>query len=283
MIDARQITVSLGGIWRGSHGMAPCPAHDDRNPSLSITQKDGRVLVKCFAGCEQDAVINALKARGAWDGTRSTAPVVEPFTRDQETLERIAAAREIWASCQDGECLTTYLNARGITLTAPPSLRFHAALLHSPTGLHLPALVAAVQDSSRGIVAVQRTYLTGNCDRKAEVPSPKMSLAPFEDGAVRLAHAGKALGLAEGVETALSAMQLYGVPVWTACGSRMHKIALPDCVREVHIFADNGAPGRLAAEKAANSFTREGKRVLLRFPPNRFGDWNDVINGGLTT
>ena len=110
-----------------------------------------------------------------------------------------------------------------------------------------------------------------------------MTLGPFLDGAVRLGPAGEVLGIAEGIETGLSAMQFCDVPVWAACGSRMHKIALPDCVREVHIFADNGAPGRLAAEKAANSFTREGKRVLLRFPPNRFGDWNDVINGGLTT
>lgn len=278
-MDARSIAHALGGKLNGTSGVVCCPAHDDQNPSLSITEKDGRVLVNCFAGCEQDVVIEALKARGAWGGTRSTTRVVKQFTRDQETLERIAAAKEIWASCQDGERLTAYLNARSITLAVPPSLRFHPALLHTPTGLQLPAMVAAIQNSSRAITAIQRTYLTSDCSRKAGVHPPKMSLGPFEDGAVRLAHVGEVLGLSEGIETALSAMQLHDVPVWAACGSRMHRVALPDGVREVHVFADNGVPGRLAAEKAADRFTRDGRRVLLRFPPDRFGDWNDVING----
>jgi hypothetical protein len=46
--------------------MAKCPAHDDHNPSLSIRQKDGKILVHCHAGCSQDAAIAALKARGLW-------------------------------------------------------------------------------------------------------------------------------------------------------------------------------------------------------------------------
>ncbi|MBT6959656.1 MAG: virulence-associated protein E, partial [Rhodospirillaceae bacterium] len=271
------ITKELGGNWRGSSGMARCPAHDDRNPSLSIAEKDGRVLVKCFAGCEQAAVISALKARNAWVGSRRATPVIEPFTRDQETRERVAAAKEIWASCQVGEHLTAYLNARSITLAVPPSLRFHPALLHTPTGLHLPAMVAAIQDSSRDIVAVQRTYLTGDCDKKADVSSPKMTLGPFLDGAVRLGPAGEVLGIAEGIETGLSAMQFCDVPVWAACGSRMHKVALPYCVREVHIFGDNGEPGHAAAEKAADRFTREGRRVLICYPVEQHGDWNDAL------
>ena len=41
--------------------MAKCPAHDDRVPSLSIAGgDDGRVLVKCFAGCSFDEVIAAI-------------------------------------------------------------------------------------------------------------------------------------------------------------------------------------------------------------------------------
>lgn len=38
-----------------------CPAHDDRNPSLSITQgEDGRTLVKCQAGCTTEGVVSAV-------------------------------------------------------------------------------------------------------------------------------------------------------------------------------------------------------------------------------
>jgi DNA-binding transcriptional ArsR family regulator len=44
------------------HVLAHCPAHDDANPSLSLTEKaDGTLLWKCFAGCSQDAVQRELE------------------------------------------------------------------------------------------------------------------------------------------------------------------------------------------------------------------------------
>jgi 5S rRNA maturation endonuclease (ribonuclease M5) len=40
---------------------ARCPAHEDRSPSLSIgLSDDGRVLIRCHAGCESEAVVHAL-------------------------------------------------------------------------------------------------------------------------------------------------------------------------------------------------------------------------------
>jgi putative DNA primase/helicase len=53
--------------------MAKCPAHDDRNPSLSIREVDGKVLVRCHAGCPQSAVIAALKDLGLWESTDAAA------------------------------------------------------------------------------------------------------------------------------------------------------------------------------------------------------------------
>jgi len=41
--------------------VARCPAHDDRSPSLSITEGDnGTVLFHCFAGCEPEDVLSAI-------------------------------------------------------------------------------------------------------------------------------------------------------------------------------------------------------------------------------
>ena len=43
-----------------------CPAHDDRNPSLSIhAGDDGRALVNCHAGCTVDAVCGSIGLRAA--------------------------------------------------------------------------------------------------------------------------------------------------------------------------------------------------------------------------
>lgn len=45
----------------GNGWIARCPAHDDRDPSLSISEgDDGRVLVHCFAGCDPEAIVGAV-------------------------------------------------------------------------------------------------------------------------------------------------------------------------------------------------------------------------------
>ena len=42
--------------WR-----AQCPAHDDKQPSLSISEgQDGRVLMYCHAGCETPSIVAAI-------------------------------------------------------------------------------------------------------------------------------------------------------------------------------------------------------------------------------
>jgi DNA primase len=54
--------------------MAKCPAHDDNNPSLSVREVDGKVLLHCHAGCAQRDVIDALKARGLWQPDHAENP-----------------------------------------------------------------------------------------------------------------------------------------------------------------------------------------------------------------
>ncbi len=52
----------LKGVRKSSHGwVACCPAHHDRNPSLSIAVgNEGRILLKCFAGCELKSIVEAM-------------------------------------------------------------------------------------------------------------------------------------------------------------------------------------------------------------------------------
>lgn len=44
-----------GGGW-----VACCPAHGDSNPSLSVSEHDGKILVHCHAGCSAQAVVEAM-------------------------------------------------------------------------------------------------------------------------------------------------------------------------------------------------------------------------------
>ncbi len=48
-----------------------CPAHADKRPSLSLVERDGKILFHCFAGCTQDEVIRALKQKRLWWGDLS--------------------------------------------------------------------------------------------------------------------------------------------------------------------------------------------------------------------
>lgn len=59
---AADLVASLGG-----HGAsARCPAHDDGQASLSVSEAHGRILVHCHAGCPQREVIASLRQLGLW-------------------------------------------------------------------------------------------------------------------------------------------------------------------------------------------------------------------------
>lgn len=65
-MTAEGIGRGLEGRRCGSGWIARCPSHDDHSPSLSITERNGTVLVRCHAGCPQGDVIAALRALGLW-------------------------------------------------------------------------------------------------------------------------------------------------------------------------------------------------------------------------
>ena len=84
----------LQGVRRSGDGFtALCPAHEDRENSLSINEgDDGRVLLKCFAGCETENVVDALRLKMAdlfgKSTSNDTAPPA-PQTNGVQTKRRI--------------------------------------------------------------------------------------------------------------------------------------------------------------------------------------------------
>lgn len=290
-LDARAITLALKGQWRSDKGIARCPAHDDREPSLSIaTGRNGTPVVMCFAGCSQRAVLDALKAHGLWVETDAALSDADQrraadMARHNER-KRIAAAIRLWREAKPigGSVAETYLRERGLRPPFPPSLRFAPQLLHTPSGLILPAMIAAVQRADRTIVAVHRTFLAEDGSGKAPVSPNKMILGPSHGGAVRLAAHDGELIVGEGIESTLSAMQVSGLPGWAALStSGLMALQLAPDVRALTIAADNdeNGAGQRAAYAAAARWTAERRSVRVALPPVTGSDFNDLIEARL--
>ena len=98
-MNAETIARALGGRKVGDGWMARCPAHEDRQPSLSIADGKGdKVLVRCHAGCDQRDIIAALRSRGLWvtDGRHAGRAVSRRLHAqpNPEALKRLTASPE---------------------------------------------------------------------------------------------------------------------------------------------------------------------------------------------
>jgi putative DNA primase/helicase len=290
MISAEAMAGALGGRKTGAIWMARCPAHDDRNPSLSIAiGKNGKTLVRCHAGCEQIQVIDALKTLGLWNSedennsrrlTRNSPPAPN-LVRERDDAQRSKSALRIWQASFPAPStpVETYLRSRGLLLKPPSTLRFHAGLRH-PSGHVWPALVALVTRGSDDTpLAIHRTFLARNGSGKAPVDSQKMMLGPCRGGVVRLGSPKELLMVGEGIETCLAAIQATGRSAWAALStSGLRTLNLPDDVRDVIILADGDEPGQAAARDAALGWKHEDRRVRIANPGKGI-DFNDLLLG----
>ncbi len=134
------------GVKRsGANWKALCPAHADRNPSLSISEKDGRILIRCMTGCVTEDVCKAagIKIRELFVADRN-----EDATLQQDcigatlTLAQYARAKQLPVEFlkrlklsdiryQGGSAVRIpYLDER----SAEIAVRFRLAMEKSPDG-----------------------------------------------------------------------------------------------------------------------------------------------------
>lgn len=271
----------LGGSWDQGRrqGMCRCPAHADRSPSLSVRIGERRLLFHCFAGCTNRAVIRELHrispealAHGAIIGASPPRP-------DNDRVR--ARISDLWAagSAIQASPAELYLNHRAIA-AASSAIRYHPRTPLGPKGAvqFRPAMLAAIHDGA-AIVALQRTFLDIDQGRRArDLGNPRRMLGRPGRGCVRLAPAFETLGLAEGIESALSAMILLGLPVWATLGNeRLARIDVPIFVRRLVLLADNDRAGRIAVEAALDAHAAPGRIIETLWPWHGLNDWNDVL------
>lgn len=271
--EGRALVECLGGRWSACGGLCRCPAHDDRSPSLSVRAGRTRLLLHCFAGCAPADILRSILADGMIRAGIAGPAVSRPPAGDRLR----AAAVRLWSEARpiQGSPAEAYLRSRGLASDSP-QLRFHprTPVGARPQTLFRPALIAAVRNGE-GLLAVQRTLL------EPEGPSGlrtlKLGLGRFGDGAVRLGGSARRLGLAEGVESALSASALHGLPCWATLGSeRFASVSLPPEVEELLLFLDHDEGGRRAEVLARAAFAQVPS-VRAFYPPRPGEDWNDVL------
>jgi len=124
-MNADRIADGLKARRSGSGWVAKCPAHEDSNPSLSIGEKDGKVLVHCHAGCSQRDLIEALCARGLWvrqERRQWTLAERREWARQRRQLDRHLPAAHLWrrAAVALGDEILDQLKASLTDPTLPP-------------------------------------------------------------------------------------------------------------------------------------------------------------------
>lgn len=282
-MNAETVVRALGGRWHGDRGLASCPVaghgrgRGDRNPSLSISIGTSQpIVVHCHAGCSQDEVLGALTQRGLWSGCKPSPSTRRVFATGPDA--RVEVARRMWRHSRplNGTPADLYLSNRGLHGESPElryiDLRNRGATPATADG----AMIVALRNGSGELGAVQLTYIT-NKGTKAVATPVRQTYGAMRDCAAQLSRPDIVLGLAEGVETAISASNLHHVPVWAVCGARLKDAPIPQSVREIVLFADHDEPGQSAATRARKVFSARGFKVSICIPDMIGSDWNDVI------
>jgi putative DNA primase/helicase len=140
----------------------------------------------------------------------------------QDAERQVREIEHILSGCVPlaGSLAVRYLEGRGLPTPDCPDVLFHADLTDRDTARGYNGLVAIVRnEKGERTGGILRVFLNDAGIAKAS-PGKKM-LGPVAGGAVQLAPVGADghLGVAEGLETSLAVMQLFGVPCWV---SRRH-------------------------------------------------------------
>jgi hypothetical protein len=229
MTPIETLLAKLPGAKRAGKGWSVrCPAHDDRRASLSVSEgDDGMVLVKCHAGCETAAILEAvgLTLADLFPAKLCASPTRngKPTTGARAFATAKDAVNELERKHGKRLALWTYYNARG-----------------EPVGV----VVRWEKPDGKDIRPVA---LHGDGWRIGAMPDPR----PLY-GLADLSSARRVI-VCEGEKAADAARSLGFVATTSAGGSQAANKTdwRPLVGKEVWIMPDNDAPGRKYADTVA--------------------------------
>ena len=205
---------------------------------------------------------------------------------DLEELRQREKMKEQWIQARpiaDVSPVAKYLRARlGGGAFRYDFLKESSAVFHPSDGQKYPAMIAKVAGHHDRAVNIHITYLTRDGAKASVSPAKRVMAGKLPDGcAIRLLPAAEIMGVAEGIETALSASLLFDIPVW-ACvnGALLSKWKPPGEAHEIVVFGDNDLnfTGQAKAYELANRLEVQFKRrAKVMLPPKAGTDWNDHL------
>lgn len=281
-MSLRTIVRALGGDLYdgGRRANIPAPGHSAEDRSVSLLWADGRVVIHSFGAADWREVRDFLRRQGLIGPGALGRPALA--TPPPSLEQRLSVARRIWAQAQPiaGTLGERHLRLRRIGRLLPDALRFHPclaiAVYRAESGAR-PALVARLDDPTAALTAIEATYLDAQGRRATDLRLSRKTVGLVPAGsAIRLDAPAAAMLAAEGVVSALSASERFGLPAW-ALGSARNLAAWspPDGVRMVLIAADRGPPGELAADALQDRLRGAGVAACVMLPRAPFGDWNE--------
>jgi putative DNA primase/helicase len=279
---ATRIVEALGG----KNGRCNCPVEEHRTP-LSLAVRDGAttsIVVHCHAGCSPLDVLRELRQRGLMedDERRPFRPRRPQPSADRSILQYLLDLLQPISRTP----VETYLRSRGLDL---PSNGHHLRYLPARPPKHpWPTMAAIVTDftDAHRILTLHLTRLAADGAGKAPLPKREqrsyLAGLPKKGGVIRLcddADVTLRLGLAEGVETALSLTTTFRrdrnrfEPVWAALDAgNLGALPVVSGLETLVIYADRGEAGEQAANALAQRWLADDREVLVAVAPG--DDWN---------
>jgi putative DNA primase/helicase len=299
-----QVLMQLGiaeSTLQNKHG--PCPACGGKD-RFRFDNKRGRgdyICGQCGAGDGfkllervhgwpfSEARKRVIEAAGFSEGGTSRPALVPVRPAHAEILglaatpsERVHRLRRDRCSIENCDDAVDYLASRGLWPLPPDcTLKAHATVEYWHEGARVgryPAIIADVVDVAGELVTCHVTYLHHRNKIADYEPRKILNAMTARTGcAVRLMPATEILGIAEGIETALAASVLNGIPVWAALNtSLLSKFEPPPGVLRLRVFADRDEAGLAAATHLMERL--QGRVALeIRIPTAPAKDWNDVL------
>lgn len=257
----------------------PCPMCGGKD-RFRFSDKDGRGMYFCNQCGPGDGFHLVQKISGLTfkdtaskvDQLLGNAKPVEAKQDDERASRK--AMKEAWESAVKptaNSSVGLYLESRLHRFWKSDAIR--------QVGNNMIARVSDVND--RG-VNMHLTYLTARGKKADVTPQKRVMRGTLPAGcAIRLWEAREVMGIAEGIETAMSAAILFRMPVWAAVsGVMLSKWEPPAIAKKIVVFGDNDLSftGQAKAYELAHRLTiKNGLDVDVEIPTAPGTDWNDVL------